>query len=67
MRFFLQILFITLTLFCVSCAEEKPSTPFDTFKAYTKAIKQKDTAAMKSLLSEASIKMHEQEAKAQNL
>ena len=67
MRFVLQILFITLALFCISCAEEKPSMPFDTFAAYTKAIKQKDTAAMKALLSEASIKMHEQEAKAQNL
>lgn len=67
MRLVLQILFITLALFCVSCAEEKHSTPFETFKAYTKAIKQKDAGAMKSLLSDASIKMHEQEAKAQNL
>ena len=67
MRFVLQILFIALALFCVSCAEEKPSTPLETFKAYTKAIKQKDVAAMKALLSEASIKMHEQESRAQNL
>lgn len=67
MRFVLQILLIALTLFCVSCAEEKPSTPFRTFKAYTKAIKQKDAATMKALLSDASIRMHEQEAKAQNL
>lgn len=67
MRFVLQILFITLAIICVSCAEEKPSTPFDTFKAYTKAIKQKDAEAMKALLSEASIKMHQQEAKEQNL
>lgn len=66
MSFALKILFITLTLFCVSCAEEKPSTPFNTFEAYTKAIKRKDTETMKTLLSDASIKMHEQEAKAQN-
>ena len=67
MRLVLQISFITLALFCVSCAEEKPSTPFETFKAYTKAIKQKDAEAMKALLSATSIKMHEQEARAQNL
>jgi len=57
----------TFSLFLISCGgEPKPSTPLETFKAYTKAIKQKDTTAMKKLLSEASLKMHEQEAKAQN-
>ena len=57
----------TLALFLISCGgERKPSTPFETFAAYTKAIKQKDTTTMKKLLSDASIKMHEQEAKVQN-
>jgi len=67
MRFHLKILIFTLVLFLITCGGQKPSTPFDTFKAYTRAIKQKDTTTMKSLLSDASIKMHEQEAKAQNL
>jgi len=58
----------TIALFLISCGgEPKFSTPLETFKTYTKAIKQKDTTTMKLLLSDASIKMHEQEAKAQNL
>ncbi|MDQ3132162.1 MAG: DUF4878 domain-containing protein [Acidobacteriota bacterium] len=57
----------TFSLFLISCGgERKTSTPFETFVAYTKAIKQKDTTTMKDLLSAASMKMHEQEAKAQN-
>lgn len=44
----------------------KPSTPLETLKAYTQAIKRKDTTEMKVLLSGASIKMAEQEARAQN-
>jgi hypothetical protein len=47
--------------------ERKPATPLETFKTYTKAIKKKDTTTMKLLLSNASIKMHEQEAKAQGV
>ena len=61
------IFIFTLALFLISCGGQKPSTPLETFKSYTKAIKQKDTTMMKVLLSDASIKMHEQEAKAQNL
>ena len=67
MRFALKILIFTISLFLISCASEsKPSTPFETFAAYTKAIKRKDTEAMKLMLSDATLKMHEQEAKAQN-
>jgi hypothetical protein len=50
----------------VGCSRT-PSTPLETFKTYTKAIKAKDTAAMKTLLSAATLKMHEQEAKAQGV
>lgn len=67
MRFGHKILIFTISLFLISCASElKPSTPFETFAAYTKAIKRKDTEAMKLMLSDATLKMHEQEAKAQN-
>lgn len=60
------VLFIALLL--GSCASEKaPSTPIETFKTYTKAIKQKDTTTMKLLLSAETIKMHELEAQAQNV
>src|SRR5690242_19459162 len=44
----------------------KDRTPSDTFKEYVKASKKKDTTAMKILLSSATMKMHEQEARAQN-
>jgi hypothetical protein len=68
MLFRLKILIFSLSLLLISCAgDPKPSTPLETFKAYTKAIKQKDTTTMKLLLSDASIKMHQQEAKAQNV
>jgi hypothetical protein len=50
----------------VGCGQPKPATPLETFKTYAKAFKQKDTATMKVLLSDATLKMHEQEAKAQN-
>lgn len=50
------------------CAgERKPDTPVEAFKSYISAVKRKDTTRMKLLLSAESIKMHEQEAKAQNV
>ncbi len=68
MRVHLKILFIFFAGLLAACAvEEKPSTPFNTLEAYTKAIKKKDTTTMKLLLSDASIKMAEQEARAQNV
>lgn len=50
-----------------ACGQPKVASPIDTFKTYTKAIKQKDTTTMKLLLSDATIKMHEKEAKAQGV
>ena len=68
MRFYTRIIILLLASLISACAEaEKPSTPFETLKAYTTAIKKKDTTTMKLLLSDASIKMAEQEAKAQNV
>ena len=68
MRFFLKFIFLVLTASLLACAnEEKPDTPLETLKAYTTAIKQKDTTAMKLLLSDASIKMAEAEAKSRNV
>jgi hypothetical protein len=68
MRFLSLSSLFLIIFFAVSCASEaKPDTPIDSFKAYITAVKQKDTTKMKLLLSAESIKMHEQEAKAQNL
>jgi hypothetical protein len=68
MRFWPKIIVLATFLFLVSCGREsRPSTPIDTFKAYTAAIKKKDLTTMKLLLSESSRKMHEQEARARGV
>lgn len=68
MRFYSKFIITLSVIFIFACADaEKPSTPFNTLEAYTQAIRKKDTTQMKLLLSEASIKMADQEAKAQNV
>ncbi len=67
MRFYSKFIILLLTGVLFACGENrKLSTPLETLKAYTQAIKKKDTTAMKLLLSDASLKMAEQEARAQN-
>ena len=68
MRFYFRFIIFMLAGLSFACADSaKPSTPLETLKAYTQAIKKKDTTTMKSLLSDASLKMAVQEAKAQNV
>jgi len=68
MRFYRIFLILIFTIGIFGCTSAPPaSTPLETLKAYTTAIKKKDTTMMKILLSDDSIKMAEQEAKAQNL
>ena len=67
MRYWSRFLIFSLAAAITVACSSTPSTPLTTFKTYTKAIKNKDTAAMKVLLSEATLKMHEQEAKAQGV
>ena len=68
MRILFLSLLLSIAFFSASCAGEKrPDTPLESFKAYVNAAKQKNTTRMKLLLSAESIKMHEQEAKAQNV
>ena len=63
-----RLLLVVCVAVSAACfGEQKPATPLETFKTYTKAIQQKDIKAMKVLLSNATIKMHEQEAKAQGV
>lgn len=65
-RSFSLFLFLAAAVLA-ACGESKLSSPLETFKTYTKAIKAKDTATMKLLLSSDTIRMHEQEAKAQGV
>jgi hypothetical protein len=67
MRIWSRILVFSLAAALLACGEQKPATPLETFKTYAKAFKQKDTTTMKVLLSSATLKMHEQEAKAQGV
>ncbi len=60
------ILFLSALVFGCS-SNSSPATPLETLKAYTKAIKKEDLTAMKLLLSDATIKMHEQQAKEQGV
>lgn len=64
--YFKFVILILLSSFAACAGDSKPSTPLETLRAYTQAIKRKDTTEMKILLSAASIKMAEQEARAQN-
>ena len=67
MRIWSRILIFLLAVSLLACGGQKPASPLETFKTYTKAIKQKDYTTMKLLLSDATIKMHEKEAKAQSV
>lgn len=61
--------FIIFALICsvAACMPQRPATPKETFMTYIKALKAKDYTTMKLLLSDATIKMHEKEAKAQGV
>lgn len=69
MRFFRIILIFLAVFLFGACgrSESKPTTPLETLETYSKAVKRKDTTMMKGLLSEASVKMAEQQAKEQNV
>ena len=68
MRLLVKIFVIGGLFAALSCGgQEVPDTPLQAFKTYTRAVKAKDTTTMKMLLSNESLKMHEQEAKAQGV
>jgi hypothetical protein len=70
MRFYYKftvLILIAAVFSACSSAPKKTLTPLETLKAYGSAYKKKDITAMKLLLSQESLKMHEQEAKAQNV
>lgn len=65
---FLSVSILLWVLLICSCAGNAgENKPLDTLKAYTQAIKKGDVGRMKSLLSKNSLKMAEDEAKAQSV
>jgi hypothetical protein len=72
MKRYSSTLFITTIVLAAvtlsACSIDKqPATPVETFQTYVKALKKKDITTMKLLLSKDTIKMHEQEAKAEGV
>lgn len=68
MRFYKVILIVLAGVALLACGSEPPpSTPLRTLEAYINAFKKKDITSMKILLSDASIKMAEQQARDQGL
>ncbi|HMT08115.1 MAG TPA: DUF4878 domain-containing protein [Pyrinomonadaceae bacterium] len=66
MRFWSRfILVFTVAVLAIACgAPKQPASPKETFKTYVLALKKKDYTTVKMLLSSATMKMHEKEAKA---
>ena len=68
MRLYRIFSLLLISLMLISCSSaDTPSTPIENLRTYVQAIKKKDVAKMKLLLSNGSIKMAQDEAKAQNL
>lgn len=68
MRFYKIIVIGILAFAFIACGEKsKPASPVETLKAYTIAVKKKDLTTMKLLLSEGTLKIHQQEAQAQGV
>lgn len=65
MRIWSTVFTFLIALSFLGCTPQRPATPKETFMTYIKALKAKDYTTMKLLLSDATIKMHEKEAKAQ--
>jgi hypothetical protein len=68
MSFYSKFLIIFLLSAVVSCSVSQPKrlTPLETINVYGNAFKKKNTTQMKLLLSQASLKMAEDSAKAKN-
>jgi len=68
MMFYRKILILILACLLAACSSSpKHLTPFETLQAYEQAIRKKDTTTMKLLLSDATIKMHQEAAKEQGI
>jgi hypothetical protein len=65
MRIWSIILILAVAVAAFGCGGSEPASPKKTFETYIKALKAKDTTTMKVLLSDATMEMHQKEAKAQ--
>lgn len=68
--FYRKIFILFVLCFAVascSSSDAPPQTPLETLQAYVKAFQKKDYTTMKLLLSNATIKMHQQSAKDQGV
>ncbi|MFV0387649.1 MAG: hypothetical protein ACK5NT_02750 [Pyrinomonadaceae bacterium] len=62
------IMFVAFAALFYGCGNKpSSSTPLDTLKAYSLAAKNGDVAMMKNLISNESLKLHEEQAKARNV
>ena len=60
--------FVVASVLFIACSGDKQAaTPVQTFQTYVKALKKKDLTTVKLLLTKDTIKMHEQEAKAEGV
>lgn len=67
-RVFIYLVLVAVSSAAVSCGGAgQPASPVETLKAYTIALRNKDITMMKMLLSEATIKLHQDEAKARGI
>jgi hypothetical protein len=63
-----SIILALLALLAPACSgTREPASPKETFQTYVKALSNNDTKTMRLLLSSETVKMHEQEAKSQNV
>jgi hypothetical protein len=68
MRFYLVIFSLILLSFAFGCTPKvKPLTPLETLQVYAKAVRKKDTTQMKLMMSQASLQMAVESAKAENV
>jgi hypothetical protein len=69
MMIYRKILLLICLLAVASCSTSapQPKTPLETLQTYAAAYRKKDYTTMKLLLSDATIKMHQQAAKDQNV
>ena len=66
-KIFLLLGFVALAGAACSDSAPQPKTPLETLQTYAAAFKKKDYTTMKLLLSDATIKMHQQAAKDQGV
>jgi len=66
-KIFILFLLCAAVASCSSSNAPQPKTPLETLQTYVEAFKKKDYTTMKLLLSDATIKMHQQSAKDQGV